>query len=164
MEAGARQYRFQRLDTAGLVEQVVADFEPQIAGSGRHIELTPPGSVCPVEADPEALSVALRNLVDNALKYSPNCATVWVDWSVVDHQVAIRVRDQGAGIPPAEQKAIFRKFVRGSAAAAGNVRGSGVGLAMVRHIVLAHGGEVRVTSQPGEGSTFTMLLPAAENL
>jgi signal transduction histidine kinase len=96
------------------------------------------------------------------MKYSPQEPVVWVDWSMKEGQIAIRVRDQGAGITDAERKAIFRKFVRGSAAASGNVRGSGVGLAMVRHIVDAHHGEIKVTSEPGSGSTFTVLLPALE--
>jgi signal transduction histidine kinase len=162
MEAGARQYHFEELDTATLVGRVVAEFEPQIAGQGRHIELVGGASGCTIEADPEAMSVALRNLVDNAIKYSPACPTVWVEWERQREFVAIRVRDQGVGIQPSERKAIFRKFVRGSAAAKGNVKGSGVGLAMVRHIVAAHGGAIRVASQPGQGSTFTVLLPAME--
>ena len=113
---------------------------------------------CRIDADPEAIAVALRNLVDNALKYSPNHPTVWVEWGIEGQHVAIRVRDRGAGIAQDERKAIFRKFVRGTAAA--NVKGSGVGVAMVRHIVAAHGGEITVESEPGAGSTFTMLLPA----
>jgi signal transduction histidine kinase len=163
MEAGARQYHFEELNTATLVERVVAEFEPQIAGQGRHIELVGGGG-CTIEADPEAMSVVLRNLVDNAIKYSPACPTVWVEWERQREYVAIRVRDNGVGIQPRERKAIFRKFVRGSAAAEGNVKGSGVGLAMVRHIVAAHGGAVRVVSQPGQGSTFTVLLPAMERV
>ena len=162
MEAGARQYRFEELDTAALVHRVVSEFEPQVAGKGKHIELKGAASGCPIEADPDAISVALRNLVDNAIKYAPDCPTVWVEWGVENEFVAIRVRDQGPGIAESERKAIFRKFVRGSAAAAANVKGSGVGLAMVRHIVAAHGGVVSVDSELGQGSTFTMLLPAAE--
>ena len=161
MEAGVRQYRFEELETADLVERVVAEFTPQIAGAGRQIEVHGAESPCALEADPEALSVALRNLVDNALKYSPDCPTVWVEWEAANEYVAIRVRDRGAGITAAERKAIFRKFVRGSASVSGNVKGSGVGLAMVRHIVAAHGGMIKVASEPGKGSTFTMLLPAA---
>jgi len=160
MEAGARQYHFEELDAANLVHRVVSEFEPQLASVGRHIELNGEEEGCRIEADPEAMSVALRNLVDNALKYSWNKPAVWVEWGKENERIAIRVRDHGAGIAPAEMKAIFRKFVRGSAAAAGNVRGSGVGLAMVRHIVAAHGGEIRVKSKPGEGSTFTVLLRA----
>jgi two-component system sensor histidine kinase SenX3 len=106
--------------------------------------------------------VALRNLVDNALKYSSACPTVWVGWKMAGEQVAIHVRDRGAGIAEKEQRAIFGKFVRGSAAASANVKGSGLGLAMVRHIVAAHGGEIQVASRLGEGSTFTILLPAGE--
>jgi signal transduction histidine kinase len=159
MEAGARQYRFEEMDAASLVERVVSEFEPQIAGAGRHIELNGAGG-CRIEADPEAISVALRNLVDNAIKYSPDYPTVWIEWGEEAGHVAIRVRDLGPGIADWERKVIFRKFVRGSAAAAGNVKGSGVGLAMVRHIVAAHRGEIRVASEPGKGSTFTMILPA----
>jgi two-component system phosphate regulon sensor histidine kinase PhoR len=85
-----------------------------------------------------------------------------VQWGLERARVAIRVRDEGLGITVAERKAIFRKFVRGSAAAAANVKGSGVGLAMVKHIIAAHHGEIRVDSTPGVGSTFTVMLPALE--
>jgi signal transduction histidine kinase len=163
MEAGVRKYRFEEMDAANLVERVVSEFAPQIAGSGRQIELQAADEVCPIDADPEALSVALRNLVDNALKYSPGCPTVWVQWGAENAHVAIRVRDRGVGIQAFERRAIFRKFFRGTAAATANVKGSGVGLAMVRHIVAAHGGEISVVSEPGEGSTFTILLPAGES-
>ena len=159
MEAGVRQYRFEPLDTAALVSRVAAEFEMQIAGSGRHIELDGLEGRCTIDADPEAISVALRNLVDNALKYAPDCPTVQVQWGIEKSHVAIRVRDQGPGIPASEKRAIFRKFVRGSAAEAANVKGSGVGLAMVRHIVAAHGGDVTLASEPGSGSVFTILLP-----
>ena len=73
--------------------------------------------------------------------------------------IAIRVRDQGLGIPRGEHTEIFRKFVRGAAAKAENIKGTGIGLAMVDHIVKAHGGEVRLQSEPGAGSAFTLLLP-----
>lgn len=161
MEAGARQYRFEVLDVAALAHRVVAEFEPRAAASGRSFELDGPHSEVRLEADPEAIAVALRNLVDNALKYAPDSPTVWVEWGTRNGAVSIRVRDRGPGVADAEKKAIFRKFVRGSAAAASNVKGSGVGLAMVKHIVAAHGGEISVTSAPGKGSVFTMLLPAA---
>ena len=74
------------------------------------------------------------------------------------HDVEI-VRDEGLGIPRAEQRAIFDKFVRGEASRAHGIKGAGIGLSMVRHIVRAHGGSVRVISAPGAGATFTMALP-----
>lgn len=160
MEEGARQYRFEEIDAGELVESVAAEFAPQLAASGRRIELNRAPNTCPIEADAEALSLALRNLVDNALKYSPDQPAVSVEWGCENGAVAIHVRDRGMGIPVAEQRVIFQKFVRGRAAIAANVKGTGVGLAMVSHIVRAHGGEVRVASAPGEGSTFTILLPA----
>src|SRR5215472_6283956 len=159
MEASARVYRFEEVDAASVVHHVVSEFEPQITPQGRHIELKGAESPCAIEADPEAIAVALRNLVDNAIKYSPGQPAVWVEWGREDQYVAIRVRDQGPGVSESERKAIFRKFVRGSAAAAANVKGSGVGLAMVRDIVIAHRGQITVSSAPGAGSTFTMLLP-----
>jgi signal transduction histidine kinase len=162
MEEGARQYRFEEMDAGELVEGVVAEFAPQLATSGRRIELSHAPTRCPIEADAEALALAVRNLIDNALKYSPDQPAVWVEWGCENGAIAIRVRDRGMGIAAAEQRLIFQKFVRGSAAVAANVKGTGVGLAMVSHIVRAHGGEVRVASAAGEGSTFTILLPARD--
>jgi len=160
MEAKARQYHFEEMQAAALARRVAAEFENEVA-AGRVIDLVGNGD-CGFEADPEALKVAVRNLVDNALKYSPATAPVTLEWGVEGDRVAIRVRDRGAGVAPEERKRIFGKFVRGTAAAAGNVKGSGVGLAMVRHIVDAHGGEILLDSQVGEGSTFTVLLPRLE--
>jgi len=160
MEAGARQYRFEEVDAADLAHRVAAEFEKEIA-AGREIDLNGNGD-CRFEADPEALGVAVRNLVDNALKYSSSGQPVALEWGLESDRVAIRVRDHGAGIDPDERKRIFGKFVRGTAAASGNVKGSGVGLAMVRHIVDAHRGEIQLESTVGEGSTFTVLLPRLE--
>jgi signal transduction histidine kinase len=160
MEEGARQYRFEQIDVSELVEGVVAEFASQLAASGRRIELTHAPAGCPIEADAEALALAVRNLIDNALKYSPGQPAVSVEWGRENGAIAIRVRDRGMGIPTAEQPLIFQKFVRGSAAVAANVKGTGVGLAMVSHVVRAHGGEVRVESATNEGSTFTIVLPA----
>jgi len=161
MEAGARRYHFQELDAAALVRRVVAEFEQQSA-AGLTLEVDGPPEPCTIDADPDAISVALRNLLDNAIKYSPDRPAVWVEWSHVQRFIAIKVKDRGLGVADHEKRAIFRKFVRGTAATASNAKGSGVGLAMVRHIVAAHGGEVKLESKPGQGSTFTILLPAVE--
>ena len=159
MDAGARHYRFETLNAANLVQRVVSEFEPQVSGQGRRIQASSSIESYPIEGDPEAIGVALRNLVDNALRYSPDQPIVWVDLERHNGCVAIRVRDKGPGIAESERKAIFRRFVRGSAAKATNAKGSGVGLTMVRHIVAAHGGEITLASTLGQGSEFTMLLP-----
>jgi signal transduction histidine kinase len=161
LEAGTRKYHCDELDAATLVRRTVSDFEQQIAGSGRHVDLVEPGEPCLIDADAEALTVALRNLLDNAVKYSPHEQNVWVECHVSNRRVAIAVKDRGLGVADEEKEAIFGKFVRGSAATASNAKGSGVGLAMVRHIVAAHGGEITLTSRKGEGTTFTLWLPLA---
>jgi signal transduction histidine kinase len=162
MEAGARRYQFEMLEAGDLARQVTAEFEQHIAGSGRRIELKGPFEQCAIQVDREALAVALRNLVDNALKYSPKCPDVWVEWGRENGYVAIRVRDGGEGIRASERKVIFHKFVRGSAAVAGKVKGTGVGLTIARQIAQAHRGAIKVISEPGQGSTFILLVPSAE--
>jgi signal transduction histidine kinase len=159
MEAGARQYHPQAVNLSALAHQTLADLELQLNSTGRRIDVLPSPDPCIIEADPEALSVALRNLLDNALKYSPPDSPVRLEWSLDATHASISVRDEGAGIAPNERKLIFRKFVRGSAAAQGNVKGTGVGLAIVDHIVKAHRGSIDVASEPGRGSTFTLRMP-----
>jgi signal transduction histidine kinase len=78
---------------------------------------------------------------------------------VADVGVTIEVRDRGVGIPRDEQEQIFKKFVRGASSRVHGIKGTGIGLAMVRHIVDAHGGQIRVDSAPGRGSTFTIAIP-----
>jgi signal transduction histidine kinase len=159
IEAGAMQYRFERLDAAALVNDVVAEFRLTAAAQGFQIDVHRTDAPAPVCADRDALGLSIRNLLDNAVKYSPACRTIWVEAVLVDGRVGIRVRDRGVGIPLAEQRAIFKRFVRGSVSRAGGVKGTGIGLTLARHIVHAHHGEIRLESTPGEGSTFTILLP-----
>lgn len=163
MEAGTSPYRLEPLDGCLLVRTVVHQFEHEAATRGCHVELSSDGVATAVIAgDREALTNALWNLLDNAVKYSPDCHTVWVRVAREEGLLAISVRDQGIGIPHDEQQAIFAKFVRGATAKAQNIAGTGIGLAMVHHILKAHGGAIRLDSIPGAGSTFTMLLPLKE--
>jgi signal transduction histidine kinase len=162
MEAGQLQYRFEAVDSGAFVRDVVSDFEREVTGRGYHVELNGFGALPRIRADRESLARAFWNLLDNAVKYSPEHRTIWVDLSEANRRLAVRVRDRGIGIPVAEQKEIFKKFVRGAASKDASVQGAGVGLAMARQIVAAHGGEISVESQPGEGSVFTVLLPVAE--
>lgn len=161
MEAGARPYRLERLSIAPLVGGIVEDFRRDGAPDGFIIEASISEDSGAVDVDPDALARAVWNLLDNAVKYSGASRTVSVNMGAQDGCVAISVRDRGLGIPRHEQDEIFKKFVRGMASRAHGIKGTGIGLAMVRHIVEAHGGTVRVESAPGEGSTFTIVLPAA---
>jgi two-component system phosphate regulon sensor histidine kinase PhoR len=164
MEAGVAWYRPAPLDVVELVRSVVEEFGREAADSGYRIEIAVGPDPLPAEADREALARALWNLLDNATKYSPDRGAIWVEVVRQSNQAEIRVRDRGLGIPLLEQKEIFGKFVRGAAARAANIKGTGIGLAMVDHILRAHGGSVRVESEPGRGSTFTLQLPCAPGL
>jgi signal transduction histidine kinase len=159
MEAGARPYRLEPLD-AGLLAQSVADeFREEVNADGFAIECAIPKDRAMVQGDREALAQALWNLLDNAMKYSGASRTVRIEVEG-GSRVVIRIRDRGFGIPLSERHQILRKFTRGSAAKAHGIKGTGIGLAMVKHIVDAHGGEIFIESEPGKGSTFTIQLPA----
>jgi signal transduction histidine kinase len=160
MEAGRRPYQLKWLDAAVLAHNVREEFLRESNGAGFTVEYSSDSGPHPVSADAEALSRALWNLLDNAVKYSGNRCAVELRLSRENGRVAIAVRDYGIGIPPSEQKRIFHKFVRGAASTSGGIRGTGLGLTMVRHIVEAHGGTVKLESAEGRGSTFTILLPA----
>ena len=162
MEAGAREYRFDLCDAAALVREVSDEFAREITERGYRLELDLNGQLPCVRADREAFSRALWNLLDNAVKYSPRCRTVWLAAACEGEQVVIRVRDQGLGIAPDEQQQIFQKFVRGTSASAAEAKGTGLGLAMVQHIVTAHGGCVLCESLPDQGTTFTIRFPKAK--
>lgn len=165
MEAGTSPYRMEPLDACALVGSVVTEFEQDRAASGYHVELRVDGLqglTATVAGDREALTHAVWNLLDNAVKYSPDCRTVWVDVERSGSRLAIHVRDRGLGVPRGEHAEIFRKFVRGADAKAHGISGTGIGLAMVQHIVSSHGGKVTVASEPGAGSTFTLVLPMVD--
>jgi signal transduction histidine kinase len=159
MEARAVRYQFQDVDPSALVGDVVTEFREKAAALGYQVELARDGAYPPIRADREALALALWNLLDNAVKYSPDQRTIWVEMAGERDRLAIRVRDRGIGIPAPEQKEIFKKFVRGAGSRASSIKGTGIGLTMVRYIVEAHGGEIRLDSAPGQGSTFAILLP-----
>jgi len=165
MEAGRREYAHELADPADVVEAVIKEFGADGRLAHRRLRVTAPNasvhrSIC---VDRAAMELVFRNLIENALKYSPDSAPVHIDLAESNDGIAIRVRDEGAGILRSERDAIFEKFVRGSAARTLEVKGTGVGLAMVRHIVRAHGGEVTVESEPGRGSTFTVMLPRPQS-
>jgi two-component system, OmpR family, sensor histidine kinase SenX3 len=110
--------------------------------------------------DDELLVTALRNLIDNAVAYSPEHTRVVVSARPAGRAVEVSVSDQGIGIPESAQERIFERFFRVDAARSRATGGTGLGLAIVKHVAVAHGGEVTVWSKEGSGSTFTLRLPA----
>ncbi|MCI1963814.1 MAG: ATP-binding protein [Ancrocorticia sp.] len=114
-----------------------------------------------VYGDKKLLVTAVRNLLDNALRYSHRGSQVSVGVTTHDGLVSIAVVDQGEGISPAQRDRVFERFFRGDASRSRDYGGSGLGLSIVKHVVSDHGGRVTLWSVPGKGSTFTILLPEA---
>jgi signal transduction histidine kinase len=162
LEAKSFRYLFEPHDPVKLVNNLVVEFREKAEAIGYRVELTHMGTCSLIQADREALGLALRNLLDNAVKYSPDCRTVWVETLCEDGRLFIRVRDNGIGIPASERKKIFKRFMRGGGSRTAHIQGTGIGLSMARQIVEAHDGEIRLESEPGKGSTFTILLPVEE--
>lgn len=147
------------------IEQVVAESvdRNRLTAEGKNIELLVGGKAPrPVHGDPELLGTALRNLIENAIRYSPENTKVGIGMAVKGDTVRISVKDQGPGIPDDEQDRIFERFYRVDPSRSRQTGGTGLGLSIVKHIVGQHGGEVTLWSQPGSGSTFTIALPIVD--
>jgi len=142
-----------------VVHEVLEAFRYPLAQQGFKVDVHVEPDLPEVWLDPEAIKQALANLVDNAIKYSGEGRRLDVTARREGKDVCIAVSDDGIGIPPREQQRIFEKFYRIGRSETQGRRGSGVGLALVKHIVEAHGGRVTVESGPGAGSRFTLHVP-----
>ena len=160
MDAGGSRYRLERVEPSAFLRGLGDEFTADVTAQGVQVQVDVAPDLPAIRADREALGRAVWNLLENAVKYSPESARIRLAARADGGRVEVSVSDHGLGITPEEQARIFEKFVRGSAAGAAGVKGTGLGLSMVQHIVQAHGGTVRVESSPGEGSTFTIALPA----
>jgi signal transduction histidine kinase len=161
IEAGRKEYRFAPTDVSRMVNDVVESYRFQIEQQGFTLEVDLQDGLPLVEADQEALSQALLNLVNNAIKYSKDVKWVRLEVRAAGGKLLISVADRGIGVPKGEQRKIFEKFYRGEGSLVHETKGSGLGLPLVEHIMEAHGGEVQVESTPGKGSMFTLVLPTA---
>ncbi|MCG7461271.1 ATP-binding protein [Corynebacterium tuberculostearicum] len=142
-----------------LIEEALS--RNQLAAEARSIELNRGASAgVQVKGDRSLLVTALSNLISNAINYSPEKMPVSVSQKVVDGGVVlIRVTDRGIGIAPDDQKRVFERFFRVDQARSRQTGGTGLGLAIVKHVVANHGGNIKLWSRPGTGSTFTIELP-----
>ena len=137
----------------------MAATQERVAHEGCVIRLTLEESLPQITADRAALAQAVHNLIDNAIKYSAGTKDVRVGAHTDAGNLVIEVQDFGVGISPEEIGRIFDRFYRGRGQLIRSIRGSGLGLTLVKQIVEAHGGTVQIRSEPGEGSTFSIQLP-----
>jgi signal transduction histidine kinase len=163
MDVNAFTWHLEPADVDRIVTAIVEEFRHDSIAAGRQVSCEIEDRLPPIRADCEAMSRALWNLLENAGKYSNPGTPIHVLAKRQGESVLLSVRDEGIGIPAVEQRRIFQKFVRGAEATRSGIRGVGLGLALVTRIAEAHGGAVRLDSEPGRGSTFTLVLPCLES-
>jgi len=159
IEEGRAEFAFETTDVSALLTKVVSSFQERVRHEGFDIELKVQGPIPPVAVDRTALSQAITNLIDNAIKYSGDSRKVVVSASVEEQFLAIAVQDFGVGIKKEDIDRVFERFFRGGDELTRTVKGSGLGLTLIKEIVEAHRGKVQVESEPGKGSVFSIRLP-----
>ncbi len=165
IERGKGVYEFAETDVAEIVERAVDLVGRRLTTAEMSIKVDIEPDLPQVELDGNAFTLAVMNLIDNAIKYAADGKRIELSLSRGkvgkddDERIILRVRDFGPGIDPEEIEQIFERFYRAKAVRLKPIRGSGIGLALVRHIARAHGGDVTVTSELGKGSTFQLWLP-----
>ncbi|ROO63306.1 two-component system sensor histidine kinase BaeS [Micromonospora sp. Llam0] len=157
-ESSALSLRRADVDLADIVTAALDGHESRLRSAGLHVDRDIHSPV-PVHADPDRLHQAVTNLLTNTARYCRPGDQVQVSVDTVDHHARIRVVDTGPGIEPADLPHVFDRFWRGRNSR--STGGAGIGLAVVRELVVAHGGTVDAQSRPGHGSTFTIRLPLA---
>ena len=161
IEAGRKTYNFVDGDMAEVIENVLSSYRYQINNSGFDIQTNIQPDLPPVLIDRDAMAQAISNLLDNGIKYSREVKQLSITTKTLGSDLSVEIADHGIGIPRAEQARIFEKFYRVGNGLVHDVKGSGLGLSLVKHIIEAHKGTISVESDVGKGSRFTILLPLA---
>jgi two-component system, OmpR family, phosphate regulon sensor histidine kinase PhoR len=156
---GIEYKHFEKTNIAQIVTKALEAYRYEIQKDGFQLNLEASSEIPDCFADPNAITMAFFNLLDNSVKYSGEQKQITVRLEKANGSVDLSVIDKGVGIPRAEQQKIFEKFYRGSEPEIRRVRGSGIGLSITKHVAEMHGGDVLVRSEPGKGSTFTLRIP-----
>jgi two-component system, NtrC family, sensor histidine kinase GlrK len=159
MEAGMMTYDFHNEKLPPLIQRVILEMTPLMEAKKIQARTTISQDIPPLDLDRERMLQALRNLIGNAVKYTPEGGQIVISALRRDHGVECAFQDTGHGIPKENLKEIFEKFHQLPVKTSEWAKGTGLGLAFVKHIITAHGGKVWAESIPGQGSTFTFLLP-----
>ena len=162
IESGRKTYQFAPHDLESIVRTAARAMQYPLARQGFELLVEVGEGIPPVRGDADALEQAILNLLANALKYSGDARKIELRLARDEAHAVISVRDWGIGIEPVDQRRIFDKFYRVARPENRLIPGTGLGLTLVDHIVRSHHGLVGVDSTPGEGSTFRIHLPLAE--
>lgn len=160
IEAGKRKYSFGKYNINEIVNNVFQTYQFHLTNNGFTFNFNEAKNLPEIKADKEAITEAIINLLDNAVKYSSGKKHIEIATAKKDSYVLIVIKDSGIGISDEDQKKIFEKFFRVSTGDVHNVKGTGLGLTIIKHIVDAHNGKIELKSSPGKGSTFTLMFPA----
>lgn len=159
IEEGRKKFDFQTLDIGSLLQKILSVIQDQVRHKDFIIQLEIEKPLPVIQADKESITQAITNLIDNAVKYSGEARNIIVRAFTEENYLIITVKDFGIGIKKEEVDKIFERFYRGGDELTRTVKGSGLGLTLVKQIVEAHHGKVYVKSNPGKGSTFSIRLP-----
>jgi signal transduction histidine kinase/putative methionine-R-sulfoxide reductase with GAF domain len=162
VEAGKLTLTLQPVDVGEVVQDSLTLVEGEATARGLRLASAVPAGLPPALADPVRLKQILSNLLSNAVKFTPEAGVVTVGARADEAGLAVWVQDTGVGIAPEDQERIFREFEQADNSPGREHQGAGLGLAMARKLVELHSGRICVESAPGQGSTFTFTLPAAE--
>jgi two-component system phosphate regulon sensor histidine kinase PhoR len=159
LDAGQEPLEVVECHVSELLEGVLGELAPTVDARRQRVtvRISPDDAV--VTGDPIKLHEVLRNLIENAVLYAPEGSTIWVDAAAADGSVALRVADEGPGIPERDLTRIFERFYRVDKARSRESGGTGLGLSIVKHLVGLHRGEVSAANRPEGGAVFTVTLP-----
>lgn len=159
IEEGRKEFKFEMADIGALLKDIVTTLQDRVRHEGFEIQMDIDKSLPEIRMDTAAMTQAVTNLMDNAIKYSGKKRKVVVRSFTENQNLVIAVQDFGIGIQKEEISKVFERFYRGGDELTRTVKGSGLGLTLVKQIVEAHQGSVHVKSEPGRGSTFSIRLP-----
>ena len=159
IEQGTKLYDLRTAPVQPVIREIVDLVRSAAADEDLDLKTEMPGEMVLLEADQDAVRQALLNLVDNAIKYSQGRKEITVRLLAGSESVEIQVEDTGIGIEPGDRERIFEAFFRSPEAVRHNPKGVGLGLKIVKHIMDAHGGRIGLRSEPGKGSTFSLIFP-----
>lgn len=161
MEAGMMTYNFQPTHLPPLIHQAVTELTPLLESKQIHLKMEVENSLPLLKIDRERMLQVLRNLIGNAIKFTPQGGTIALSSRRIDGFIQVSVADTGPGIPEDKLETIFEKFHQGNLLKGTLIKGTGLGLSLVRHIIHAHGGRVWAENRPGQGSLFVFALPVS---
>ena len=151
-------YTFEQGSLLPLIDKVITELGPLVEAKKIHLDAKRVKGLPLVRMDRERILQVLRNLIGNAVKFTPSGGAVEITAGAVDGRVQVSVKDSGPGIPAENLSNIFNKFQQASPSGSHQIRGTGLGLAIVKHIITSHGGKIWVESKLGQGSSFIFVL------